>query len=878
MNTIPQTLLDGFVGSDPLIPRYKKVLHQFGELQDKLFSEKQPIEQLVQSRACFIDSLLSHAWAEYIQPGPDNMALVAVGGYGRGELHPASDIDLMILLADSEDRSYDENIQSLLTFLWDIGLDIGHSVRSVQDCVTEAAKDITVQTNLVEARLLCGPEELFEQMQQATGPDQFWPSDKFFQAKWDEQKQRYHKYHDTAYNLEPNIKESPGGMRDIQVIGWVAKRHFQTETLHSLVEHRFLTQTEYNTLIEGQNLLWRIRFALHRLTGRREDRLLFDHQRTLAIQFGYQDGDNNLAIEQFMQHYYRTVMDLERLNEMLLQLFQDEILSHGHIGKPVNVNERFQVKNGFLEVTSDQVFKQHPTALLEMFLIMAADQKLKGVRAGTIRLARSATPLIDDAFRQNPEAKQLFIDLFRQPDGLTHELRRMNRYGILAAYLPVFANIVGRMQYDLFHVYTVDEHTLFVVRNMRRFTVPEFSREFPLCSTLIHTLPKPELLYIAGLFHDIAKGRGGDHSKLGAEDAYAFCINHGLDEDDAQLVVWLVKSHLIMSVTAQRRDISDPEVIREFAHAVTNQMRLDYIYLLTVADIRATNPEIWNSWKDSLLRQLYNSCKRMMTHGLDEQISEDQLIAKIRNQTSMMLQRDGYTREETDSIWRDLPDDYFLSHTAEEIVWHTECIAQVPPDDLPLAAIRPSRKRGSTDILVYGPVKDHQFAVVTALMENMGLNVVGARINLTADNHSLDRFQVLEENGDIIHDPDRLNEIQRHLYNGLHHVSTEPISVNRHIPRRIKHFDIPTTVKFTQDEHNARTIMRVNTRDRTGILSGIGKAFMAEYILLQNARIATIGAQVEDIFDITDLDNQPLTREPQLDALRERILETLDDL
>ncbi|HED17155.1 MAG TPA: [protein-PII] uridylyltransferase, partial [Gammaproteobacteria bacterium] len=560
MNLIPQTLLDGFIGDGPLIPRFKNVLREFSECQSQLFAENCPIEQLVQSRARLIDYLLKLAWSEFIKPAPDTIALVAVGGYGRGELHPASDIDLMVLLAEPEDKSHDENIQSLLTFLWDIGLDIGHSVRSVQDCATEAVKDITVQTNLIEARLLCGPEQLFDQMKQVTGPDKFWPSDQFFQAKWDEQKKRYHKYHDTAYNLEPNIKESPGGMRDIQVIGWVAKRHFQTATLYSLVEHRFLTQTEYRTLMEGQNLLWRIRFALHTLTGRREDRLLFDHQLALALQFGYQDGDNNLAIEQFMQHYYRTVMELERLNEMLLQLFQDEILHHGQIGEPVIVNERFQVKNRFLEVTSDQVFAQQPTALLEMFLVMAGDPSLKGVRAGTIRLARSATHLINNAFRQSPKARQLFIELFRRPEGLTHELRRMNRYGILAAYLPVFANIVGRMQYDLFHVYTVDEHTLFVVRNMRRFTVPEFSNEFPLCSSLIHTLPKPELLYIAGLFHDIAKGRGGDHSILGAKDAHDFCIDHGISEDDAQLVVWLVRSHLIMSVTAQRRDISDPEV------------------------------------------------------------------------------------------------------------------------------------------------------------------------------------------------------------------------------------------------------------------------------------------------------------------------------
>ncbi len=877
MHLLPNTLLNELDGSDPMVPRYKKVLAQFDELQNQAFADNQPIEELVQSRAGFIDHVLRMAWSEYIPTDADNIALIAVGGYGRGELHPASDIDLMILLADADNRSLDDHIQAVLTFLWDIGLDIGHSVRSVQDCATEAEKDITVQTNLIESRLLYGPEKLFEQMKQVTGPDRFWPSDQFFQAKWDEQKQRYHKFHDTAYNLEPNIKESPGGLRDIQVIGWVAKRHFQTATLYSLVEHDFLTEAEYHTLIEGQNLLWRIRFALHKLTGRREDRLLFDHQRALATEFGYQDGANNLAIEQFMQHYYRTVMELERLNEMLLQLFQEEILMHGQTGNPVTVNDRFQTRMGFLEVTSDQVFQQQPTALLEMFLIMSGNPELKGVRAGTIRLARSARHLINKDFLQDPKAKQLFIELFRQPEGLTHELRRMNRYGILAAYMPVFANIVGRMQYDLFHVYTVDEHTLFVIRNMRRFTVAEYKDEFPLCSSLINNLPKPELLYLAGLFHDIAKGRGGDHSELGAQDAYNFCTAHNIDRQDAGLVAWLVKSHLIMSVTAQRRDISDPEVVREFTDQVKSLLRLDYLYLLTVADMRATNPASWNSWKDALLRQLYNSSKRLLTQGTDKQAGDRQQIAKVREQAITLLIKENTTIEQAETFWQDLPDDYFLSHHAEVIAWHTQNVVQSSTDELPLVSLRPSRKRGSTDILIYGPVKDHQFAAVTALIENEGLNVVGARIVLTSRKHSLDSFQVLEENGGIIQGQDRMDAIQKHLYDGLHKVDNEPVNIARHIPRRIKHFDIPTTVTFTQDEHNERTIMTVNTRDRTGILSGIGQAFMAEHILLQNARIATIGAQAEDSFDITDMKNQPLTDQHQLDALRDTIMDKLDN-
>ncbi|MGD8785395.1 MAG: [protein-PII] uridylyltransferase, partial [Thioalkalispiraceae bacterium] len=516
-----------------LIPIFKQALKKAHSYLKDRFLEGRSATELVYLRAQVVDVILQQAWLRFFPDGDTNIALVAVGGYGRGELHPHSDIDIQILIR-KDPAPFHDAIIGFTTFLWDIGLEVGHSVRTIKDCVREARQDITVATNILESRLLIGAEDLFEEQQKKTSVKKIWPSKKFFAAKLEEQQARHQKFNDTTYNLEPNLKEGPGGLRDIQMIGWVAKRHFNATTLHDLVTHDFLTDDEYKILNEGEAFLWQIRFAMHIITGRREDRLLIDHQRALAKQFGYQDDFKNMAVEKFMKEYYRTVMELNRLNEMLLNLFQEEILIGKSLRKPKPLNKRFQVRNNFLEVVNDKIFKYYPFALLEVFLLMEQNPKIKGVRANTIRLIRNNLQLIDNDFRDDLGCQTLFMEILRQPTGITHELRRMNRYGVLAAYLPIFGNIVGQMQHDLFHVYTVDEHTLMVIRNLRRFTVPEFKNEFPLCSDIIQTIPKQELLLLAGLFHDIAKGRGGSHAELGAKDAFTFCQRHQLSNYDSK--------------------------------------------------------------------------------------------------------------------------------------------------------------------------------------------------------------------------------------------------------------------------------------------------------------------------------------------------------
>nr|WP_209262296.1 [protein-PII] uridylyltransferase [Thiorhodococcus minor] len=845
------------------------------ELLYSQFDQGTPITNLVRQRSQLIDEVLRDAWAAHFGTS-DQAGLVAVGGYGRQELQPASDIDILILIEPKAEGELIEPLERLIIFLWDIGLEVGHSVRSVSDCVREASDDVTVMTNLMEARLLCGDAGLLERMREATGPDRIWDSEAFFAAKTREQRARWQKYGDTAYNLEPNIKENPGGLRDIQMIGWVAKRHFAAETLHELVDQGFLTEAEHETLVDGETLLWRIRFALHRLAGRREDRLLFDYQRSLAKAFGFADGENNLAVEQFMQQYYRTVQELNRLNEMLLQLFREAILLHDEIGPPIPINKRFQSRSGYLEVTSPNVFRRYPIALLEVFHILQTHQEIEGVRASTIRMIRENRHRIDDGFRADLRARSLFMEILREPIGITHAFRRMNRYGVLAAYIPAFANIVGRMQYDLLHVYTVDEHTLMLVRNLRRFTIPKHDEEFPLCSAVGRRIPKLELLYLAGLFHDIAKGRGGDHSTLGMRDAWEFCRLHGLSEFDSRLVAWLVEQHLVMSMTAQRKDISDPEVVQAFAERIGDPTRLDYLYLLTVADARATNPERWNSWLDALLRELYYSTRRTLLRGLDNPQAQDELITQKQTESTRLVARYGVDPEACKRLWRKFSLDFFLHNSPDEIAWQTRQILEAHPSQCPLVVIRPQTARGGTEVFIYSRDRANLFASTTATLDQMGLDIMDARVMTTDDAMAVNSYQVLGPDGSPIDDPLQMQEIRATLEDNIAEPTPTAIKVARSVPRRHRYFPIETRVSFSADQPNQRTIMRLTTLDRPGLLAEVGAVFQDCGIRLQNAKIATVGAEVDDVFFITTEDSAPITCEKALACLRVKIHERLE--
>ena len=838
---------------------FRAVLAEGDRELARRFQAEEPIETLVHDRAALVDALVMRAWRLHGGAAAEPLALLAVGGYGRGELLPCSDVDLMVLLPQGEEPAWTAPLERFLAFLWDIGLETGHSVRNVDDCQREALADLGVATTLFEARLLAGSAELFHSMRRALAPDRLWSSRDFFDAKLREQAERHHRFHDTAYNLEPNVKQGPGGLRDLQTIGWVAKRHFGVETLEELAAHGFLAARELAQLESAQSWLWRIRFALHLVSGRREDRLLFDHQIRLARMFGYEDATYTLAVEQFMQRYYRTAMLVSWLNELLLQQFREEILADRD-APVLPLSGHFQERDECLEAVSDDVFARHPSALLELFVVLQQNPRLRGVRARTIRLVAEHLWLIDEEFRQNPRNHRLFLEILRAPAGVTHELRRMNLYGVLGRYIPAFGRIVGRMQYDLFHAYTVDAHTLFVVSNLRRFALERYDHEFPKLAQIFRSLPKPELAYLAAIFHDIAKGRGGDHSELGAVDAEAFCLEQGLSRYDARLVAWLVRHHLKLSVTSQKQDISDPQVVNAFARAVGDQSRLDYLYVLTVADVRGTNPRLWNAWKATLFDELYERVKQALRRGLESPLDREQLIAETQALARERLAAAGVDAGAIERVWSTLTDAYFLRHAAAEIAWHTtELAARESGDPSPLVAVAEHPGRGgATVVLVYTHGRHHSFARATAALDQQGLSIQDARITPTADGGSLDNYLVLEDTGLPITERERMRGIERQLRRALSERNAAAPPVTRRVPRQVRMFTTPTQVSFSADPDNGRTLVEVVAGDRPGLLSEIGQVFWNQKVELHGAKIMTVGERAEDVFTVTDETGRPL--------------------
>src|ERR1039457_4498665 len=757
LNRLPGLLAESQGAADSC----RNLLKQAQEELRARFVDEGPVEALARSRARFTDLLLRTLWQQRLQSDlAGRLTLVAVGGYGRCELHPYSDIDILVLVPAPLAENERASVEQLVAFLWDIGLEVGHSVRTVAECAEESAADVGVMTTLMESRRLAGSAELLAAMRVALAPDRVWPVREFFEAKVREQHERRLKANDTAYNLEPNVKTGPGGLRDIHTIAWVAKRHFGAESLDELVTLGFLTPSELRRLKQAQSFLWKVRFGLHVLTGRHEDRLLFDYQIKLAHSFGYEDASYTLAVEQLMQRYYRTVMDVTLLNELLLQLFREAILSDR--APPQPLNPRFQVRNDYLEAVNEDVFARLPSALLELFVLLQQNPQIRGVRAGTIRAVARNLWLIDEEFRQNPRNHRLFLEILRAPRGVTHELRRMNDYGVLGRYIPAFGRVVGRMQYDLFHAYTVDAHTLFVVSNLRRFAMPKFNDEFPKLSQIMQSLPRQEVAYLAALFHDLAKGRGGDHSELGAVDAEAFCLEQGLGRYEARLVAWLVRNHLILSITAQKKDISDPDVIHGFATRVGDQTHLDYLYVLTVADVRGTNPKLWNTWKARLFEEFYERTKQALRRGLETPVDQEELIRNT--QASAREKMPDLSEAAIDRVWSQWTEAYFLRYLPEEIAWHTTLLAsRGAGSDKPLVAIRQLHERGGTAVLTYTPRGLHSFARTTAVLDQMGLNVVDARLVLSANGYSLETYDVLEDSGAGISDLGGIAETERGL-------------------------------------------------------------------------------------------------------------------
>ena len=822
-------------------------------LQDDYSINPQPARHL-RAYSKVVDEHLRRTWR--LLKLPPSLALVAVGGYGRAELYPRSDIDLLILLPQQPDPILEQQLKTLVGTLWDLGLEIGHSIRTVGDCMAESS-DVTVQTNLLEARHITGNRALYLEMRETL--TEHLSRRAFYLAKVQEQEQRHKRFVTTDYNLEPNLKESPGGLRDLQTVLWISRACGFGHTWQELAKAGLITSTEARHTAHHESLLQDLRIRLHYLSGRHDDRVVFEYQTALADQLGIKASAQRRASEHLMQHYYRTKRAVLQLNDVLLQTMRSRIFP---AAETYPINERFVARDDKLEARDETLFELEPSAILESFLLIEQHPRLTGFSAQTLRALWRARRSIGSEFRKDPHNRALFMDIFRQPQGLTHALRRMNQQDILGRYLPAFGRIVGQMQHDLFHVYTVDEHILMVIRNLRRSTLPEYEHEFPLSSKVIRDFARPEVLYIAGLFHDIAKGRGGDHATLGRVDAARFCKQHGMMREDIELVVWLVENHLTMSAIAQKQDLSDQDVIAAFASKIRNERYLAAIYLLTVADIRGTSAKVWNAWKAQLLENLYNATRRFLTSG---KVADQ--VGDIRRRTIETLSLYAIHTDVYELLWAQFDADYFLRHEPHEIAWHTRLLAHRVNSDVPIVKARLSRIGEGLQVLVYTQDRPYLFARICSFFASMSYNIMEAKVHTTQHGYALDSFMVMDANNDNTVYRDVMNYIEYELAQQLTS-NTPPAAPNvGRVSRQLKHFPIVPQVNIAKDEKGRHTLSIV-AGDRPGLLARIAYLLAQHNIELRSARINTLGSRAEDTFWIS---GEALERKQEVDDLQDAL-------
>ena len=838
MASVLQTPGEALAASQPLSARWKTRLDEQRRALETRYLENHSAPELLRRLRVLVDGQLKAVW-EHLEM-PPALTLVAVGGYGRGQLFPYSDIDLLVLLPYASDPGQTPKLEQFVGMLWDIGLEVGHSVRTIADCIALAAQDITVQTSLLEARLLTGDRKQFRDFEKefarALDPQQFC------KAKQLEQEQRHERYRDT--NLEPNIKETAGGLRDLHNILWIAKAAGIGAAWSDLVARDIITRREAMQLRQHEAFLQNLRIRLHYLARRREERLVFDVQTALALQMGLHDTAHRRASEHLMQHFYRTAKEISQLNTVVLQNL-GTLIFPSRAAAAQKINARFRIRNELLEANEEGLFRRQPGAMLEAITLLQQHHELKGMSAGTLRALSRAGSQINPAFRANPANREMFMQVLRSPTRVLRALRRMNQYGMLGRYIPAFGRIVGQMQHDLYHVYTVDEHILKVVRNLRRFAVPELAHEFPLCSRLMSDFEHPELLYLAGLFHDIAKGRGGDHSTLGRVDAARFCRAHGLARDAVELVGWLVENHLTLSMTAQKQDLSDPEVISAFAAKVKDDRHLVALYLLTVADIRGTSPKVWNAWKGKLLEDLFMATRLRLSgdaRSLDSSLQQRQDAAKAK------LRLYAISEQAHEKLWAQLDVSYFLRHDPDEIAWHTRLLNYRVDTIKPVVKARLSPAGEGLQVMIYVRDQKDLFARICSFFERSSYSIMDAKIYTTRHGYALDSFQINDPYNEKPQYRDMVGYIEYELGQRLLHQTPLEAPAQGRVSRQLKHFPITPEISIEPDERGAYKVLQIIAGDRPGLLSRVARCLVKYGINLYAAKINTLGERAEDVF------------------------------
>ena len=805
------------------------------------------ILNILNARSNINDALILYT-SEKFNISNDEISLIAVGGYGRKEFYPKSDTDLLILINDQKKDQHKKNISHFLAYLWDIGIEVSHSTRTIKECVTEGSRDISIATTLLESRYISGSKIMFENLIKTIDESKsFWSNKDFYQEKVDEQIKRHLQFNNTAYNLEPDIKNGPGSLRDLHTIFWLCKKFLGIDQIEELLNHNILTEKQLQQLINSRNFLSLIRYSLHSETKRAENRLLFEYQKKLAKQLNYEDQDHLIGVEIFMQDYYKSASTISRMNEIILQTLKQQFLEISE-NKVKDINQNFQIKNQLVGLKDDISFKDKPALLLEIFLLFQKNKDIEGIDAKTIGLITNNLQLINKDFRRKIEHKEIFLEILKAPEGVTHELRRMNLYGVLGHYVPAFGLIEGRMQYDLFHAFTVDEHTLFVVSNLRRLALTRFNHEFPEDSQKMQAIESPEILYIAGLFHDIAKGRGGDHSIIGAEEAEVFCLDHGLTNYDSKVVSWLVMNHLVFSLTAQKKDIYDPNVIRDLALLIGDELRLDYLYLLTVCDVRATNPTLWNSWKKRLFDDLYLLTKKALREGLEEPIDKEELIREKISLTKNELNNHEFQNVENFLSYFD--DDYFIKFNMNEILKQSLVMINrnIPNKAQDIIDISAIDNEDYFYAFVFTQIDNESFYKITSIFEQEGVSVRDAKVVRVNEEYCIYSFY-FDHMRTMKDEINQKNEtINKCINKAMASDSFSAQSGSQILSRRLRSFDKKVDISFSEDLIHNRTVMEITCIDRPGLLSNISKIFKEESIWIQSAKIATIGEKADDIF------------------------------
>jgi len=822
---------------------------------------------LAHARADVVGAVCAHVWSGCVGE-TDDAALFAVGGFGHGVLFPFSDIDLLVLHDPDPEPALMRALEAFFGCLWDFGLKPGQAVRTLAQCRELAAADVSVFTSLLDARRLAGAERFVQVLRALIDDPALWPPDAYLSAKLDERGRRHARFDDTTHNLEPDLKDGPGGLRNLDLIRWLGKRLIGVDDLDGLVAARLLEASERDALRDARSVLRRIRYGLHLEAGRAEERLLFDWQRALAARLGYEDVNTigNAAVERFMQDYFRAAGAAERLLTQLLERLQE----HLHpLPAPIDLDANFVMRGKRLELRDSGWLLAAPEGLIEVFAKRYDVEDCAGITAATMRAVEHALVAHGTMLSRDPAVLAAFLALLRRGATSVRVLEALNRHGVLAAILPSFARVIGRMQYDLFHVYTVDEHTLRVLRNIARYASPEARAGLPLACDAFARLAKPEILLLAGLFHDIAKGRGGDHSVLGETEARAFCRSLGLGEDDIDEVAWLVRWHLLMSVTAQRQDIADPEVVHRFAVQVGDWDRLDMLYLLTIADITGTSPKLWNSWKDRLLADLYVSARYVLRRDLERPARAEVRVREVREHTLALVAKKGADRAAAEAILDVFPDAALLRQRPESLAW--QVTALLDSGGAPtVVAVRPPDVRGGTELFVCTPDRDGVFAAVAATLDRLRLDVVAARVMSSRDGRALDTFTVLEPGFQASVPAEHAAELQGALERvlGAPLLRTQP--AHRGLTRRLRHFQRPPRIDFHGGDGQPLTRLALVCSDRPGLLVAIAQAFLDARVRVHDARIATFGDQVEDFFELSDSHDAPLD-ETQQQSLREAL-------